>query len=142
MKFPRSAKIYRGQLDAAPFAGVFFLLVLFVLLASVLYTPGVRINLPAAEDLPGTDNPTFTVAVDHDGKFYFEYQLISGKDLKARLGVAAKKNPERLTLVVQADKTVNLDTIINLTLLAREAGIREALLATLPPAFEKSPSSP
>ena len=26
MKFPRNARIFRGQLDAAPFAAVFFLL--------------------------------------------------------------------------------------------------------------------
>jgi hypothetical protein len=46
MRFPRNAKMFRGQMDAAPFAGVFFLLTLFVLLASFTYTPGVRLRLP------------------------------------------------------------------------------------------------
>ena len=31
MKFPRNARIFRGQLDAAPFAAVFFLLVIFLM---------------------------------------------------------------------------------------------------------------
>ena len=48
MKFPRNARIFRGQLDAAPFASVFFLLVIFVMLGSVLQTPGVRVDLPQA----------------------------------------------------------------------------------------------
>ena len=42
MRFPRNAKIFRGQLDAAPLAGVFFLLLIFFLLSSRLaFTPGV-----------------------------------------------------------------------------------------------------
>jgi len=34
MKFPRNARIFRGQLDAAPFAAVFFLLVLLLMLGT------------------------------------------------------------------------------------------------------------
>ena len=138
MKFPRSAKIFRGQLDAAPFAGVFFLLVIFLLLASLMYTPGVRIKLPVAADLPGADGPTLTVAVDSNGKFYFENQLISETELSRRLSAAAKKTSKPLTLVVQADEAVRNDTLIHLTLLARDAGIYEAMLATLPRPFSEA----
>ena len=45
MRFPRHAKIFRGQLDPAPVAGVLFLLVIFVLLGSLLYTPGVLVQV-------------------------------------------------------------------------------------------------
>ena len=133
MKFPRNARIFRGQLDMAPFAAVFFLLVIFVILGSLVYTPGVRIQLPAADNLPGTDRPTVTVAVDASGRLYFENQSISEDELKPRLRAAAKKSREPLTLVVQADKAVTQETIVHLTLLARDAGITDALLATLPP---------
>jgi hypothetical protein len=40
MKFPRNARIFRGQLDAAPFAAVLFLLVIFLMLGSLVYTTG------------------------------------------------------------------------------------------------------
>ncbi len=132
MRFPRNAKVFRGQLDAAPFAGVFFLLTLFVLLASFTYTPGVRLRLPAAPDLPGTDRPSLAVAVDPAGQFYFENQLIRLDELKSRLQAAVKKSAEPLTLLVQADKDVKYETLVRLTLLARAAGIKDALLATLP----------
>jgi biopolymer transport protein ExbD len=133
MKFPRTAKIFSGQVDAAPFAGVFFLLVLFgVLLGLLVYTPGVKINLPDAADLPGTDRATLAVAVDSGGKFYFDNQLLPEAQLKSRLADAAKKSAEPLTLLVQADKTVSYDTIIRLALLARDAGMKEAVLATRP----------
>jgi len=132
MKLPRNAKIFSGQLDIAPFAAIFFLLVIFVLLSLLVYTPGVAINLPLAADLPGTDHPVIAVAVDAGGQFYFDSQLTPEAALKSRLVAAVKKSPEPLTLLVQADKTVSYETIIHLSLLAREAGVKEALLATLP----------
>jgi biopolymer transport protein ExbD len=45
---------------------------------------------------------------------------------------AAKKSREPLTLVVQADKAVTYNQLVQLTLVARDAGIHDVLLATLP----------
>jgi biopolymer transport protein ExbD len=131
MKFPRNARIFRGQLDAAPFATVFFLLVIFLMLGSLVYTPGVRLQLPVADNLPGTDRPTVAVAIDASGRLYFENQIVEENQLRGRLRQAAKDSAG-LALVVQADKTVSYDKLVRLTLLAREAGIGDAWLATLP----------
>jgi biopolymer transport protein ExbD len=139
MKFPRNARILRSQLDMAPFAMVFFLLVIFVMLGSLAYTPGVRIQLPAADNLPGTDHPTVTVAEDAIGRLYFENQLIGEPELKLRLQAAAEHSSEPLTLVVQADKAVTQERLVHLTLLARDAGITDALLAVLPRAIDSPP---
>lgn len=131
MKFPRNARISGGQLDAAPFAMVFFLLVLFLMLSSLVYTPGVHLQLPVADNLPGTDRPTVSVAIDASGRLYFENQIVETNQLLARL-TAAKAAVGPLALVVQADKEVSYDKLVQLTLLARKAGISEAWLATLP----------
>jgi biopolymer transport protein ExbD len=141
MKFPRNARIFRGQLDAAPFVTVLFLVVMFLLLASLTYTPGVRLQLPVASDLPGTDKPTIAVAIDANGLLYFENQVITEDVLQNKLREAARAAPEPLTLVVQADKSVSYERLIRLTLLAREAGIPEAWLATLPPPLASPPAS-
>jgi biopolymer transport protein ExbD len=144
MRFPRNARLLRGQLDAAPFASVFFLLVIFMMLGSLIYTPGARLQLqlPRADNLPGTDKPTVWVAMDADGHLYYENQRIEENDLRLRLQAAVKKSAEPLTLVVAADKSVSYDRCLHLALLAREAGISEALLATLPPAHAAPPSRP
>lgn len=135
MKFPRNARIFRGRLDAAPFAAVFFLLMIFLMLASLVYTPGVHVQLPAANDLPGTDKPTVIVAVDKTGHYYFQNQSIQDNQLKTQLVAAAKKSSEPVTLVVEADRGASYEMLLHLVLLAREAGIQDALLATLPQAF-------
>jgi biopolymer transport protein ExbD len=132
MKFPRNARIFRGQLDAAPFAIVFSCLLLFLLLSTLIYTPGVSLQMPVASGLPGTDKPTIAVAMDKNGRFYFDNQRLDERDLKSRLQQAAAKSPQPLALLVQADKTVTLDQLIHLALLAREAGILEAWLPALP----------
>jgi len=141
VKFPRNARIFRGQLDAAPFASVFFLLVIFVMLGTLVHTPGVRIDLPRADDLAGTDGPMVAVAVDANGRLYYENRVIERDALSSRLVAAKSKSPLPLTLLVQADKAVTEDSLIGVALLARKAGIHELLLATLPPIFTNSVSS-
>jgi biopolymer transport protein ExbD len=139
VKFPRNARIFRGQLDAAPFAMLFFLLVLFLMVASLVYTPGVALRLPTAEELPGTDKPTVAVAVDAAGRLYYENQGIQEKELRAKLSEAAKQGPEPPTLILQADRAVTFETLLRLNLLARDVGITNSLLAALRRPLSSSP---
>ena len=141
MKFARHVTIFRGQLDVAPFAGVFFLLVMFMMLASLVYTPGARLELrlPRADGLPGTDKPSVSVAIDADGRLYYENQRFEEAALRRKLQEAVKKSPEPLTLVVQMDKAVSYEKWLHLALLAREAGMAETLLATSPRLSASSP---
>lgn len=132
MKFPRNARIFRGQLDAAPFAAVFFLLVIFLMLGSLMYTPGVRLELPVAEDLPGTDKPTVAVAIDAGGRYYYDNQLVGDKQLGTLLHQAALASSEPLTMVLYADRAVPAEMLVRTTMLARGAGITNGVLATLP----------
>lgn len=134
MKFPHSTKIFRGQLDAAPFLGVFFLLIIFLLLNSAFVsTSGVPITLPEGVNLPGPDKATAAVAVDEGGHFYFENQLCDVARLKERLQDAVARSHQPITLVVQADKAAKTEVLATLSILARSLGIRDMLLAVRPP---------
>jgi biopolymer transport protein ExbD len=117
---------------AAQFAAVLFLLVLFLMLGAFLPTSGLPLHLPVAEDLPGAGQPTVAVAVDAKGRFYFANQLVAEDKLESALQAAAQKSRSPLTLVICADKTVTYDQLVHLALLARAAGLQNALLATLP----------
>ena len=145
MKFPRNARIFRGQFDAAPFASVFFLLVIFALVGSLVYTPGVRLRLPRAggwagtNALPGVDGPTISVALVTN-QYYFQNQIIRESDLKERLETAAQASSQPLTLVVLADKDVTDENLVRLAMLARDAKIYDLLLATLPRPFDTVPA--
>lgn len=133
MRFPRSTKVFRGQLEAAPFIGVFFLLIILLLLkSSFVFTPGVPIQLPEAAELPGPATPVLVVAVDKEGQFYYQNQVTDAPSLKEEFEAAVSRASGPLTLVIQADKAVKMETVIRLGLLARAAGIKESYLATRP----------
>jgi biopolymer transport protein ExbD len=133
MRFPRHTKVFRGQLDAAPYAGVFFLLALFLLLSSsIIFTPGVPIDLPEAADVPGFTGPMLAIAVDHGSRIYFDNQVTNEERLRQRLRDAVASEPD-VTLVIQADGAVNWATVARLILVAREAGVKRAVPATRPP---------
>ncbi len=104
------------------------------MLASLVYTPGIRLPLELlrADGLAGTDKPSISVAVDAAGRLYFENQPIEETELKARLSKAVKSSSGPLALIIEADKRVTLERLDRLMLLARDAGISEAWGATLP----------
>lgn len=220
MRYPRTAKIFHGQIDAAPIAGVFFLLVLFLLLhSSLVFTPGIKINLndyddllakrtgvrmlridrkgsfiyngkslkesafyeivheelkkpippttfivetdpltkpeivarlkasatemgivvkppgtrlelPEADDLPGTANPTVVVAVNLNGQMFYENQIVKEDALRAKLSTAVQQAGPSLTLVIQPDRELPIEVVVKLDKIAREAGIRDTILGT------------
>lgn len=140
MKFPRNARILRNQLDAAPFASVFFVLLLLLMLGGLIATPGLPLRLPETSGPPlaGVDKPTIAVAVDAFGNFYFAGKIQNAFDLRASLHEAVQKSPEPLTLIVQADKAVPYGQVVALELLARDAGIRDVHEALLPRPFTGS----
>jgi biopolymer transport protein ExbD len=138
MKFDRQARIFRGPLDAAPVAGVVMLLVIFMLLSSLLYTPGVLIQLPDGDPLAVTDNPTVIVAVDSRGQCFFDNKPVQEAELKAVLKSrlhSAVLQSKKLTIVLWADKAAANEVITRLETLAHAAGVTEVLLAERPAAF-------
>jgi biopolymer transport protein ExbD len=132
MKFPRNAKILRSHFDVAPFAAVFFLLVIFLLFGTLIPTAGIPLHPPAAAHLPGVDGLTVDLAVDADGILYFKNQIVTRRVFVNGLMVATNHARAPLTLIIHADKSVSYDTLVQLTLLARDYGITNTVLATMP----------
>ena len=132
MKFPRNARIFRGQLDAAPFAAVLFLIIIFLMLKGLVYTPGVSLELPTIDNLPGSDRRSEGVAIDANGRLYFKNAAITESALKRELQAIATNTAEPVELVIQADKRVSLEVQLHLMGLARDAGILHFRLAALP----------
>ena len=132
MKFPRNARLLRSPFDVAPFVAVFFLLLIFLMLAVLLPAPGLSLRLPVADGLAGADKPTVAAAIDAGGRLFFENQIVSENELKSYLRAATKKSREPLTLVIHADKAVTYEQLVHVTLLARDSGIHNIVLATLP----------
>ena len=102
MRFARQATIFRGPLDPAAVVGVLFLLVIFMMLGSLLYTPGVLIRF----DSSATPDAQ-TITITRNGSILFagktntvaDLEQMRAEDLKNALG----NQPFRLELEPGAD---------------------------------------
>jgi biopolymer transport protein ExbD len=131
MRFARQARIFHGPLDAAPVAAVMMLLMMFMLVSSLIYTPGVTIKLPESGHWPGTDNPTVVVAMDAEGACFFENRAVQEAELLAALTNRVQTTAgqlRKLTLVLAADKSATQEKVAHLEALAQKAGISEVIL--------------
>jgi len=147
MRFPHNAKIFRGQFDAAPYVGVFFLLVIFLLAHSAMvFVPGVPIELPSGADLPGIEKPIAVIAVDAGGAYYFENQVCDEKRLRERLKATVERSREPITLVTRIDRKADTEVFIRLAMIAQDVGILHLLhqvqlspQPTAPPPTSRTP---
>jgi len=140
MKFQRQAKIFRGQLDVAPFAAIFFLMLCFIMMGSLLYTPGVTMQVtpPVADGFSGTDNPTLTMAITASGQFLFDNKVVEEADLKSALQkkiATTLKSTKDVTLVIIPDKSVSYEVLTKVRSIARDAGISELKEGVRPSAY-------
>ena len=97
MRFPRQAKIFRGHLDAAPVAGVLLLLLIFLQLHSLLYTPGVLVRLDSSDPLTAR-----TVRVTRAGEFVFGTNSYNAGELE-QLRAAMKRAGEGASFELRVD---------------------------------------
>lgn len=99
MRYPRNVKIFRGGVDAAPFAGLFFATVLFmVLFYSHVFFPGVPIAL--ADDEQAIDLSERSVEVLRDGKVKFLGETLETKAFEETVAALLQKGdlPPRIML--------------------------------------------
>ncbi|MCS1409148.1 MAG: hypothetical protein M2R45_02327 [Verrucomicrobia subdivision 3 bacterium] len=145
MKFSLNAKIFRGQLDVAPFASVFFLLAIFMIFSSLLISsPSVKIQLPAIEgnEIVRANLPKLDIAVDADGRIYFESQLVALDALHRRLEIAVARFRKKPSLVLHADKDADLEKVLQICQTAVTVGITETIWTARQAPFKTAEPSP
>ena len=85
-------------------------------------------------------NPTVVVSVNFLGQYFFENQIMGEHDLTNALRnrvLAAARNSKDLTLMVMADKKVNLDAVARLWQWAAEAGVADLVQVQLGDGFSR-----
>lgn len=102
-------------------------------LSVALEPPGMRIALPVSTNQPGVNGPSVIVAVNANGQFFYENQLVQKEaDLEAKLAQAAAAARQPLTLELKMDRAVVMDTFVRLSDMARKVGFDRVVIATRP----------
>ena len=137
MKFQRNARILRNHMDIAPVGGMFFCLLIFLVLTALVYTPGVEISLPTSDSMvSGVEFPALSVAMTSTGQLYSQNAPISETNFWKMLSEEKQSHQDPVTLVVYADKAVTLEQLNHLRDLAYSAGIEHISQQVLPRIYD------
>lgn len=137
MKYHRNAKAIKSPLDAAPWASLFLLLLLFILLKSLFFSPsGVYLSLPEANHTASPTNAYEMVFLDKNGHLHFENKTISEAAFEERLKAISATSSDWLTLFIQADQAADLHSLLSLQQIALRANITNVMVGAKPSYFQ------
>ena len=126
-----AVKIKRGQalgtLSLTPLIDVVFLLLIFFLVATRFAQEDRELDvvLPAASEAkPMTVQPReLFVNIDHAGNYFVDGKTLTSDEVEAVLRQAATDNPVNQSVIIRADKRVQLDYAVFVMNLCNKVGI-------------------
>ncbi|PHX74409.1 MAG: biopolymer transporter ExbD [Chitinophagaceae bacterium] len=123
-------KKYRGEAEVFTEAlnDILFILLMFFLIVSTLANPNViRLSQPkSAGDTKAKQN--VVVSIDSLTQYYVGTTPVALDSLKAVLiPIISKEKTEVPTIVINADKSVDIDAVVSVMRIAKELGARSVL---------------
>ena len=121
-------------LNMTPIIDVVFQLLLFFLVATRFAAEDRELDvmLPAASEAkPLTAQPQeLFVNIDHQGQYFLHGKIVSGDEVAQILRQAAADNPANQSVIIRADKRVQLDSAVFVMNACNQAGIFDYTLTT------------
>src|SRR3954447_6953409 len=119
MKYPRNTRIFRGQLDMAPVACLFFATALMLFLHSqIVFVPGVRLDLH-----PITDTNRPSLFIDSEGLFHYAGATMGQSAFVKRLKADAEKGRAPGAIVLQLGLGAPTNAVNAVRIVAAELSI-------------------
>lgn len=123
-------KTYRGETEVFTEAlnDILFILLMFFLIVSTLANPNViKLSQPkSAGDTKAKQN--VVVSIDANKQYYIGTTPVGVDSLKGLLApVISKEKTEIPTIVINADKSVEIDAVVGVMRIAKELGARTVL---------------
>lgn len=121
-----------SDINMVPLIDVMLVLLIVFMITAPLLTHSVKIDLPKAASQPNVEKPeTVTLALDGEGKMFWNNEPLPDDQLTARLDGAAKQTPQP-ELHLRADQNTRYQKLAEVMSAAREAGIEKMGFITVP----------
>jgi len=130
LRFPEK-KVTRPTIHLTALIDIVFLLLVFFLLASnFIEQQPVAIVVPEVEHESSGKLSNIVVTIDQDANVYYQGELIGDlKLLRAGLEIEIRQR-DKSTVVIQADRRVTYDRVVQVIDVAKLAGAHNLLLVT------------
>jgi biopolymer transport protein ExbD len=125
-----------SDINVTPLVDVMLVLLIIFIITIRVIIQQVPVQLPKATNLPTQTKPeNITIAVDKDGDIFWNTQkLASTDDLKNRLRVAAREEPQP-EVHIRGDANVRYQFVGQVLVATQQIGIRKVAFITTPDHF-------
>jgi biopolymer transport protein ExbD len=107
---------------------VFIMLIFFIVTASFVKESGIDVNRPEAATAVKKDRANILVAISDKGEIWINKRRIDVRAVQANIERLKAENPQG-SVVIQADKKANVETLIKVMDASRSAGVFDVSIA-------------
>jgi len=121
-----------ADINVTPMVDVMLVLLVIFIITAPLFTHAIKLELPNAQSQPAPEKPeTITLAINGEGKLFWNNAAITREDLAARIAVASEKKPQP-ELQLRADKSTRYEIIAQVMAAAQNGGMTKISFVTDP----------
>ena len=121
-----------NEINMTPLVDVMLVLLIIFIITVPVLTHSVKVDLPRADNTPNQVKPeTISLAVDAEGKIFWNETQISLDELDTRLIAEASKKPQP-EIHIRGDKSVDYEYVIKTMAAVQRAGILKLGFVTEP----------
>ncbi len=121
-----------NEINMTPFVDIMLVLLIVFIVTVPVMQHAVTVDLPRASNQPLlTQAPTVRLAVDAQGRYFWDEALVETAELEQRLALAGAKSPQP-ELLVRGDKAVRYERVAQAMAMAQRAGMRTIGFVTEP----------
>ena len=121
-----------AEINMTPLVDVMLVLLIIFMITIPVLNHSVKIDLPRAVNQPNQVKPqTINLAIDNDGKLYWNGFVIDEATMKARIAVAAREEPQP-ELHLRADRKTEYERVARVMAAAQSGGLGKIGFITEP----------
>ncbi|MEA4917980.1 biopolymer transporter ExbD [Proteiniphilum sp.] len=124
----RNAEVFTSSLNDI----MFFLLMFFLIIATMVTPSAVRVTLPNASSAKNvTIKKAITIAITADSRYFINNKEVSFDQMEPQLAqlLEKKQENEEINVILQADKSLNLQQVIDVINIGYKLDVKMVLFA-------------
>lgn len=123
---------FNPEINTTPLVDVMLVLLIIFIITIPVMNHSVKIDLPRATNQPNETKPeNINLAIDAQGKVYWNTELLDAGQLNTRIAEAAKKNPQP-ELHLRAERTTQYEKVAQVMAAAQSGGLGKIGFVTEP----------
>lgn len=107
---------------------VFIMLIFFIVTASFVKEAGIDVNRPDAPTAVKKERANILIAINENGEVWIDKRRVDVRAVQANIERLKAENPQG-SVVIQADKKANVDTLVKVMDASRAAGAYDVSIA-------------